>query len=308
MSTLQKAKTQYVSAANGVRFAYRHLGPVDGIPLVLHIHYRGNMDYWDPLLINALAATRPVIVFDQAGVGRSSGTVAITFQGWADNVIALCAALKIKEIDLLGFSMGGCAVQMVALTAPELVRKLIVAGTTASAPPPEEQGQGIVWPRENPPKEHITVLAADVSTQAEAEYAIAFSFFYDTESGRQAAKAYWSRIQERSVSEEPLILELLDSAPSSNQFASFGDWVTPNPRNSFERLGELKMPVLVINGDDDRLVPTSRSWELYARIPGSSLTIYPSAGHGFIWQHAERVAKDVNQFLDGINEDHVSKL
>ncbi|KAF2674262.1 alpha/beta-hydrolase [Microthyrium microscopicum] len=308
MTTLQATRTQYVDAANGVRFAFRQLGTKDGIPLVLHIHYRGNMDYWDPLLINALAATRPVIIFDQSGVGRSSGEVATSFQGWAANVIALCDALHLNKIDLLGFSMGGAAVQMVALTAPQLVRKLIVAGTTASQPPADETGEGIVWPRVQPPKEHIEMLAADVKTADEAARAIAFSFFYDTDAGRQSAKKYWDSIQTRNVIDEPLILTLLDHKKAENQFITFGDWITPNTTNSFERLHELKMPVLVLNGDDDRLIPTTRSWELHARIPGSQLIIYPVAGHGFIWQHAEWVATDVARFLDGVGDDRLMKL
>ncbi len=257
------------------------------------------MDFWDPLLINALAASRPVIIFDQSGVGRSSGDVSTTFEAWADNIIALCAALRLNTIDLLGFSMGGAAVQMVPLQAPGLVRKLIVAGTTASQPALDETGYGIVWPRDTPPVEPITVLNAEVKTLKESEHAIAFSFFYDTDAGRAAAKSYWNRLQERAVPSEPVMLDLLEKSKSDNQMASFMDWATPNPKNSFEHLGELQIPVLVVNGDHDVLVPTSRSWELHARIPGSHLIIYPWSGHGFIWQYAEAVARDVNLFLDG---------
>jgi hypothetical protein len=106
MSTLQVAKTQFITASNGVRFAYRSLGPTKGkaIPLVLHIHYRGNMDLWDPLLINSLAASRPVIIFDQAGVGRSNGEVANTFQGWADNGIH-SPYYRMKQADRISQSL-----------------------------------------------------------------------------------------------------------------------------------------------------------------------------------------------------------
>jgi pimeloyl-ACP methyl ester carboxylesterase len=197
--------------------------------------------------------------------------------------------------------MGGAAVQMVALSAPQLVRKLILAGTTASQPAPTETGQGIVWPRDMPPSEPFRVLSENVKTAKEAAYAIAFSLFYETENGRAAAKAYWNRIQERKVPDETLTLELLEHSKAKYQIESFGNWMTPNPLNSFERLGELgtKMPVLVMNGDNDVLIPTSRSWELYARIPGSQLIIYPWAGHGFIWQYAKEVARDISLFLDG---------
>ena len=107
MATAQTVITQYVDAKNGVRFAYRRIGDKEGIPLVMHIHYRANMDLWDPLFINTLAKAREVIIFDNAGVGRSTGEVPGTFQGWADDLICFVEALDLKKVDLLGFSMGG---------------------------------------------------------------------------------------------------------------------------------------------------------------------------------------------------------
>ncbi|KAF2431219.1 alpha/beta-hydrolase [Tothia fuscella] len=295
----QTAKTQYIEAKNGVKFAYRHLGSSSGIPLIMHGHFRSNMDYWDPLLLNNLAARRPVLIFDQAGVGRSSGEVANTFSGWADNVIALLEALNINQVDLLGFSMGGCAAQMVALNArPGLVRKLILAGTAPSAPSPNSDVSGIVWPREIPPPEPITVLATRTE-EADTLEALAFSFFYDTDEGKAAAKMYWNRVLERNVPEEPLILKLLGLEGTKSQTDSYVvDWMTPNPKNSFDRLGELKMPVLVMNGDNDVLVPSSQSWELAVKIPNSQLVLYPKAGHGFLYEYTE-AAREMDFFLDG---------
>ncbi|KAK3062408.1 hypothetical protein LTR53_019383, partial [Teratosphaeriaceae sp. CCFEE 6253] len=115
------------------------------------------MDFWDPLLIDTLATQRPVILFDQAGVGKSDGEVATDYKGWAANVTALTDALGIKQIDLLGFSMGGCTVQMVALARPDLVRKLIIAGSGPSVPT-YRHPEGIVWPRDEPPRHAITAL------------------------------------------------------------------------------------------------------------------------------------------------------
>lgn len=117
MATQQTPATQFVDAS-GVRSAYRTLSPSSGTPLVMHIHFGASMDFWDPALINALTARRPVIIFDNAGVGKSSGEIPPTYQGCTDNVITFVEALRIKQIDLLGFSMGGCCVQMVTLTAP----------------------------------------------------------------------------------------------------------------------------------------------------------------------------------------------
>ena len=102
---------------------------------------------------------------------------------------AFVNALGIAQVDLLGFSMGGAAVQMVALTAPKLVRRLVLAGTHTSVPDPTLKSiPGIIWPRETPPTEPLAVLASAV-TPAEVEYSLAFSFFYEDEIDRAAAKA-----------------------------------------------------------------------------------------------------------------------
>jgi pimeloyl-ACP methyl ester carboxylesterase len=150
-----------------------------------------------------------------------------------------------------------------------------------------------------PPPEPITVLATKTE-EADTLEALRYSFFYDTEHGREAANRYWKRVLERNIPEEPLILKLLNEGGTERQTQSYViDWMTPNPKNSFDRLGELKMPVLVMNGDNDLLVPTSQSWEMAVKIPNAQLVIYPKAGHGFLYQYASEVAEQVNTFLDG---------
>lgn len=104
MSTHETAITQYIEA-NGTKLAYRRLGARDGIPLVMMMHFRGNMDFWDPALVDALGKSRPIILMDNAGIGKSEGEIPTTLQGWAEHVINLLKALEIHQIDLLGFSM-----------------------------------------------------------------------------------------------------------------------------------------------------------------------------------------------------------
>ena len=268
-----------------------------------------------------------MIIFDQAGVGRSTGIAATTFQGWADNVISLLSALGITKIDLFGFSMGGCAAQMIALSAPDLVRKLILGGTAASMPGENSDVSGIIWPREVATPEEITMLATKMEP-GDTEEALTFSFFPHTDFGRDAAKvgltkstkihdytdtdnfkAYWQRVLERNVPEEPVMVQLLNEEATKNQTASYADFLVPNPKNSYDRLGELKMPVLIMNGDNDLLVSSSLSWEMMVKIPNAQLIIYPKSGHGFLYQYAELVAHNVGMFLDGEGEGaQVAKL
>lgn len=290
MSAHQAAVTQYIDAA-GTQLAYRRLGRDSGTPLLLLGHFRSNMDYWDPVLIDLLAAQRPVILFDHAGTGRSSGPVRPTFAGWAADAIHLVRALGIPSVDVLGFSMGGAAAQMVALDAPRrLVRRLILAGTVPS------QGADTVTLTDWHPFE---LLAAGDSPE-EIFRGWAYSFFPDTDKGRFDASESWARIQLRRG---PDRAPFLPAERARAQTATFvNDWAVENPANSYHRLGELKMPVLIANGDDDRLCPTPNSWVMLQRIENAHLRIYPRAGHGFLYQHAALFAGHVREFLDAEDE------
>ncbi|UKZ74946.1 hypothetical protein TrVFT333_002616 [Trichoderma virens FT-333] len=304
METHQTTPTQYITAIDGVKYAYRRIGSSEGIPLVMHGFFRSNMDFWDPILINNLAEKRPVILFDQSGVGRSSGTIPTTYQGWADCQINLTNALGINRYDVAGFSMGGLSAQLVALTVPHQVRKLVLMGTTAAAPREASDIGGIVWPREIPQPEPMAVLTNSEIAAAGVHHAIAFSFFYQTDAGREAAQGWWDRVNERKVDGEAPLLEFVDPEGTARQVEAVIHWSTPEGIDAYDRLSDLKMPVLVMNGDDDLLVPSSRSWELAKKIPNSQLIIYPKAGHGFLYQYGELTATHVNMFLDGFGALH----
>ncbi|KAF2837051.1 alpha/beta-hydrolase [Patellaria atrata CBS 101060] len=281
--THQIAPTEFVLPDNGIKYAYQLLSLPDGIPLFLHTHFRSNMDFSDPALIDTLGARRPVVLFDSGGVGKSTGEVPETFQGWADHLIAFVQALGLEQIDLLGYSMGGCAAQ-VALTAPHLIRKLILAGTMPS--------QG---PVDIPARPEPIALLASAKVDEEFEIALAKSFYNWTDEGRAAAKVSWDRIQLRRHDRAPF----LDLKSSAQQRAATSDWKQRNPNYSYDRLEELKMPVLTANGDNDLLIPTVHSWNMMDKIRNAQLIIYPEAGYGFLFQYAELFANHVHTFLDG---------
>lgn len=287
MATQQTAETKYIFV-NGIKLAYRRLGPDSGIPLVMLMHFRGNMDFWDPALINALAKSRPIILLDNAGIGKSEGEVPTTLQGWATHVIGLLDALNIRRIDLLGFSMGGGAAQHVALMARHLVRKLILAGTRTSRTP-----NTIIGPR------HIFYPLANAVTETEFEAAVAESFFNHDSDGQAAAKASWDRIFSRNHDRAPHLSPKI----AKRQIEAFRKFSIPHPDNPYERIRELSMPVFIANGDLDLLIPTENSFELVQILPNAHLHIYPNSGHGFLYQHAELFAKHVDLFLDGVREE-----
>ena len=282
MSTQQTAKTQYINAA-GTTLAYRLFGSQTGIPLVFLQHFRGTMDHWDPALINPLALTRPILLLDYTGVGKSSGTIPTDFAGWATAVIALVNTLHIPQIDLLGFSMGGMAAQLVALKAPILVRRLILAGTGPS------KGEGVA----QGPEWAFKVLYS-ASTPAESEAAFLKTFYAQSEQKQALGKAWWARMNERSEDRSGY----LGAEGTQRQAEAVIKWMSGEGETSYERLGELNIPVFVANGDSDIVVPTSNSYVLHQRIPGSHFHIYPDVGHGFLNEYAGLFAEHIRLFLD----------
>jgi len=291
--THQTAVTKYINA-KGTKLAYRDVGKAEGVPLVMMGHFRSNMDWWDPALIDRLAAQRHVILLDNAGVGKSEGKIPATYAGWADHVINLIQALGHQQADVFGFSMGGAAVQMVALNAPKgLVRRVIIAGTVPSAGP--DATKVTDW-------HPFEVLKAGDSPEAIFR-GWAYSFFPNTNKGRFDARASWDRINLRQQDRAPY----MSAADADAQTATFmEDWAVDKKENSYHRFHELRMPVLIANGDEDRLCPTPNSWFMFERIRQGGgnvhLRLYPRAGHGFLYQHAGLFAAHIGEFLDAPDE------
>ena len=276
-------ENRQVSAANGVSYAYRDTGGADvagGVPLVLLQHFRGNLDNWDPALIDALAPGRQVITFDNAGVGGSTGTTPDTIGQMARDAIAFLTALDVSQADLLGFSIGSFVAQEIALTRPALVRRLILA---SSAPQGAAGMHG--WAPE--------VIGA-VGTPHTTPEAYLSVFFTPAESslraGKQALQRMYARTQDRD--------EATTWATREAQYDAVCTWGIPD-HAGLQRVAALTMPVFVANGDADPMILPHYSCLLAGLIPGAQLKIYPDAAHGFLFQHHAEFAADVQAFLDG---------
>lgn len=288
MFTQQTAKTQYVDL-KGIKVAYRLFGTATGIPLFFYQHFRGTMDHWDPLLINNLAKGRPILLFDNYGIGKSGGDVPETFEKWAEVGINLVEALGIKKIDVFGFSMGGMAAQMMALNAPHLTRRLIIGGSSPS------YGEGIIsgpdWPF---PK------IMNASTIDEKKDAFLTTFYTHSEIKQKLGNDWWKRINERGLDRS----DYASPEQTARQAAAAGSWFSAGNEasGSYNRLHELKMPVFIANGDEDIIVPTENSLVMYKKIQKANqnvhLHIYPDTGHGFLNEYAEMFAAHVALFLD----------
>jgi pimeloyl-ACP methyl ester carboxylesterase len=170
-TTYSEFPNKLVSAVNGIDYAYRDAG--DGaVPLVLLQHFRGNLDSWDPALIDALASTRRVVCFDNVGVGRSTGTTPSTVQQMAQGAIAFVTAMELGQVDILGFSIGSFVAQEIALTRPAIVRRLILA----SSAPQGAAGMhgwapdviGAIGTAKTSPEEYLDVFFARSSASRQA--------------------------------------------------------------------------------------------------------------------------------------------
>lgn len=263
-------------AVGGVPFVYRQLGPDSGVSVIFLHHLMAVLDDWDPRIIDGIAAQRPVIAFDNRGVGASGGVVPSTIEEMGRDAIAFIRALGFKQVDLLGFSLGGGVAQMVALQAPELVRRMILAGTGPKG------GGGI---------DEINRVAALAYLKAALTWSDPrnFLFFPRTAEGKRAAKDYFARLKERTENrDKPISLQARRAQLQAIKTAGL---------SAPDDLSVIKQPVFVANGDRDLMVASSLSADMARRLPNAQLTIYPDSGHGGVFQYHRAFVPAVLDFL-----------
>jgi pimeloyl-ACP methyl ester carboxylesterase len=280
--TALTAPTQFVEA-KGIRFAYRRFGKKAGVPLILNQLFIGNLDIWDPAVLDGLADERDVITFNNAGIASSAGEVPKTVAGMAKNAEAFIDALGLNKVDLLGFSIGGMVAQQITLDRPELVRKLILVGT---APRNFDAGNG---------QGHITpeTAALFAATYDPPENLWLKALFTDSEESQAAGHAFLKRYLSRIENRDAPVNDKV--APA--QFAAIAEWGGASGER-FAYLKNIKQPALVVGGNHDVDIYPVNSLYLVQNMPNAKLILYPDSSHGSWYQNHEDFVFEANRFLD----------
>ena len=273
------APTQFVQGKLGT-YAYRRIGGGIRRPLLCLQHFTGTLDNWDWAVTDPLASDREVILFDNAGVGRSTGTVPSTVPGMAVHALDLLDALCLSSCDVLGFSLGGMVAQQMALDRPSAIHRMILVGT---AP----RGGDDIMHLEKPS------LARHLGDPTLKGYAVLQKiFFAGSPSSQAAGGAFIERLAQRK--------EDLDTPSGSDvaaaQVAAFREWEQPTA-TGFADLKGIQQPTLVVNGIDDEMIPVSNSYRLIENLPNAVLLVYPDSGHGSLFQFHESFTRQASAFL-----------
>lgn len=262
------------------RFVYRRMGRQGGVPLILLNRFRGTIDWWDPEFLDHLAADRDVIVFDNVGVGYTDGEPRDSLEGFAQGAIEFIEALGLAQADLLGWSLGGIVAQRVAVRRPELVRKLVVAGSGPAG-----------WVPDAPPfSERVLGIMAKPDANADD---MLYLFYPETDEARAAGKAHFEHVSTRLAAGGPAVSE----AAAQGMLTAAGQLLARPFDQVQAELEAIKHPVLYANGLDDVMLPAHLSYVAVQHLDNATLILYAGSGHAFLFQYAKAFTQQVAHFL-----------
>ena len=264
--------------ANGITFAYRRFGNPTSVPLVLIQHFRGNLDNFDPAVTDGLAKGREVILFDNTGIGSTTGEAKTTIVDMAADAEAFIDSLGLEQVDLFGFSMGGQVAQQIAVDRPQLVRRLVLAGTGPRG------GEGMAT---------LSDYAVELFTeQYDPQHLMWLPIFFgESDEAQVAGTQFLERIRAREDRDMPVTAEAAGA-----HIAAAGEWGMPGSNISY--LKNIAQPTLVVNGSDDVVIPTINSYVLQQELPNARLLLFPDSNHGSQFQFPEVFVREVNDFLN----------
>lgn len=270
-------KNQYITVGEA-SIAYRMIGNnAKELPILLLNHLSATMDEWDPAFINELARDNRVIVVDLSGVGASSGKTQTSISQMAKEVIDFILTLGFSKVNLLGLSMGGFIAQGIVRQDPNLINKLILVGTGPKG------GVGI-------DKVSEVTFKSILKAQLHRVDPKTYIFYPHDPKGEKEAFEILSRMKQRPAKFADKKITISSFLCQLKAIHSWG-------KEQADSTKFIKIPTLIINGDNDIMVPTANSYEMHYKIKNSKLVIYPHAGHGSIFQYPLSSVKEINLFL-----------
>jgi pimeloyl-ACP methyl ester carboxylesterase len=276
MQAYSQTATEVVRAANGIDFAFRRVGNRGGIPLVLANYFAANMDDWDPLIVDGLAADRDVITFDYPGIGSSTGATPANVAEFAVDCIGFVRALSLKTIDFLGFSLGGMIAQQISSSHPEMLRRMILCGTGPRG------GEKMTFDE----------LSADELNDPVA--LILNAFFTPSDASQAAGQAYLDRLNRRVADRDAPVTTTAAAA----QLHAIREWGQIPTTDRYAMLSRIRHPTLIVHGVKDVVVDSVNGVILAEHLPDATLLMLPDASHGAQSQHAEIFLANARLFLN----------
>lgn len=274
--TFKNVKTAIINV-DGTKFYYRKLGILnESVPVIFLNHLGATLDNCDPRIMDGIAPKHQIIAFDNRGVGATEGKTPITIAEMAKDAIRFIKAMGFEKVDIVGFSMGAFIAQEILLQEPQLVRKVVMTGTGPAG------GEGI----KNVSKITYLDMLRGYLTFRDPKF---YLFFNQNKNGKKSAKEFLARIKERTENRDKKI----KIQSFSSQLKAIHSWGLQKPQD----LSVIKQAVLIANGDNDRMVPSSNTYDLAKRISNSELIVYKDAGHGGIFQNHEEFVKSALTFL-----------
>jgi pimeloyl-ACP methyl ester carboxylesterase len=273
--TLETAPTLFIHAG-GIKFAYRSFGSSAGTPLIFLQHFSGHMDSWDPAVVNALAKERPVVVFDNTGVGKSSGETPDNVAQMATDAVQFISTLRLSQVDVLGYSLGGFIAQKIAADHPTLVRRILLVGT---AP----QGG----------EEHLLKVLADARSRRDVPDPRLPLFFTSSEASQTAGRAFLKRANARKEDRDPES----GKAVTDPQAKALIAWCAAKDAGN-RILNAIEQPVLIVSGSDDTMLPDQNAYFMFKHLKNAQLILYPDSGHGTLFQYPETFVAHAAFFLN----------